>query len=235
MKKYSFIAIVVLAAFMAAACSRSKLSPEADENAWMYDETLPVPIQLGANDIPDLVTTKALPVVSTDQLKFKVLMMDINEGYVTPKVGSRILLNEWAQGDGTNLRFLASRNGTVVKHYYPMVPDTVSRFNYSFFAAHYPNTDDVMSQVSETVTAPGTAYVTFPLKTGTADHFNVDILHAKAHVVTPIVDTNGEKKMQVIFPTGRRVAPILNANADERRSVICFPLWYSAMKSAFSE
>ena len=89
MKKYSFIAIVVLAALMAAACSRSgKLSPEADENAWMYDETLPVPIRLGGSDVFSL-QTKAFDgqITSFNDLPIRVCAVDLNLGTNFANVG----------------------------------------------------------------------------------------------------------------------------------------------------
>lgn len=193
MKKYSLIAIIVLAALVVAACNRNrnKLSPEADENAWMYDETLPVPVLLGSGGISG-VETKSPEITSLNGVKFRVLVMDTHDEYVTPKVGSRQLLDSWATATGAEydqLQFLSSFSGGSKKYYYPMTSDTVSRFNYSFYAAYYPNSSATGASLGINPVVSddcSEAYVEFPMKTGSGDIYNVDVLHAKAEVDTPI-------------------------------------------------
>jgi len=189
MKKYSFIAIVVLAGALAA-CTQKELLPleSLGPDAWIYDETLPVPIQFQSGDIAGM-ETKALPIDDIDDVQFRVLMMDNISTYAQPKTGDPVFLDMiWAKSTSGNVSFLDGENGSVVHKYYPMSADTLSRYNYSFFAARYPT-----SGSSSVVNAPSEAYVTFPLRTGDNDIYNLDILHASASA--PSFEDGGEKYM----------------------------------------
>lgn len=162
MKKYSLIAIIVLAALVVAACNRNrnKLSPEADENAWMYDETLPVPIQFGSSGSPFTVESKGLAITSLTDLEFNILAMDFSKaigkasGYNVATLdegannGTSILLpgvdativhktpSPLPEGDYVQFK----KNGNAITRYYPMnAPATeADRSYYSFVAYKVP-------------------------------------------------------------------------------------------------
>ena len=177
MKKYSFIAIVVLAIALSACTQKELLPMEAmGENAWMYDETLPVPILFGNNSGMQ-VTTKGTAINNMSDLcnldYFEMMAVDF--GQSTPDV---LLDRVHATGiidpnDNTKykVQFLDA-GGSAVTRYYPQTT-AAERRNYSFFSYYIPFESTANPNVS---ISNGEMNATFALN---PDH-NEDILWARA-------------------------------------------------------
>lgn len=138
MKKYSIIA--VLAALLPLSVGCGKSAPEADENAWIHDESLRVPVLFGSATNID-ATTKAIkngPVTGSvmNTLDVGIVGVAEKESDATPVTWSTDL-------DGSilidNLGVTTTSAGAVVfspKIYYPFG----NKYAYSFYS-YYPYTN----------------------------------------------------------------------------------------------
>lgn len=122
---------------LAVGCSKS--FPTVDENAWIYDESLPVPIQFGS--LSSEVATKAVidhfPGGEFQQHPFGVFAWDEDSSDEMQVSAKSIFPNGykraeiWTANGISNIRF--QEQGAEVKPaYYPMS----SKYNYSFYAYH---------------------------------------------------------------------------------------------------
>lgn len=165
MKKYSFIAIVVLLASLTAACTYKELLPadSLGNDAWAYDETLPVPIEFGSDQNAFSIDTKGVELASLAGFNYHVLAMDLtkvqdfanytniktltsstdaNDVFLLKDVPATI--TNKAVGDasgpaGNYAQFLDAEGGNPITYYYPQVTDPDKRLNYSFVAYSVPN------------------------------------------------------------------------------------------------
>ena len=219
--KNSFITLTLLAAiaFLSACAKHVPEDSVAPEDRWMFDETLPVPIQFSAEDLYSL-ETKGAPIENATDLatiKFRVYAFDDHiygeapeldpdnimyidyeaNNMLKPSGDKRVLLKSWAQASAGKVQFLNSYSSSPSAKYYPLT-SAENRFNYSFYAAYIcgDNTTFNSSSVSEVVNiteviTDSEAYLEFPLRPGNGNLSNVDVLFAKAHA-TPFDDASGK-------------------------------------------
>ena len=154
MKKYSFIALVVLTlTSLLAACVRLDLLPPEDfsDSPWAVDKTLPVPILFGQGDIFQIETKSGdAPIINASELEGKhfavfsiahddgkSLSTDI--GYISDDVPSqtdnpRLLLNgAFAKSVDGKVSF-RNASDEMVTHYYYQPGNNDTKYNYMFMA-----------------------------------------------------------------------------------------------------
>ena len=126
MKRFSLIFLGALVMMIMAGCSKKNLQVTPDEDAWVDDLSLPVPIQFGSSSF---LETKAEGIESVDDLAGKVLGI-----YGLAKNGS-----DWTNGSEDALLYnaKASVTGSQVnlegdKKYYPRESDK----NFSFYGVY---------------------------------------------------------------------------------------------------
>lgn len=142
--------IISLGMLTALAVGCSKESPTINENAWIYDESLPVPIQFGS--LSSGMVTKAA-VTNLDGLSGEPIgvfawgegssdSMETSAKSIFPTTGyKRAVVSEIA--NGYSLAF-KEQGGDVKKVYYPMS----SKYNYSFYA-YYTGTEQIGGTLDE--------------------------------------------------------------------------------------
>ena len=184
-----FIICLLIAGGVLSACSRSLDHIHIqDENAWVYDTSLPVPIQFGLDN--DIAITKAVPsgmVNSLGNLDIGVFGLTPSASWTNPSAGQMnptsenvILCNQAVTLDD---------QGHLVfnpKRYYPLVSDRV----FDFYA-YYPHCP---TAVNNTVLETGTLYYSGS-KSYRALFKNIgytDILWAKAETAEVLSATNSE-------------------------------------------
>ena len=128
----------------------SKELPTVNENAWIYDESLPVPIQFGS--LSTGMVTKAA--VTEDNISSEhaigVFAWDEQKDMATsaksifPSDGYKRAEMSAVEGGGHRLVFKEQAGGSEKKVYYPMS----SEYNYSFYAYH-TGTEDIAGECGE--------------------------------------------------------------------------------------
>ena len=119
MKRFRFIFLGALVILMAG-CSKNNPQTPPDEDAWMYDLSLPVPVRFGSG----LPLTKA-EVNSLEGLEISIWGFDKNTDLSAPAEGA-VLLN--------NAKVTVSGGKIETGKYYPRK----STYNYAFYAC-YPS------------------------------------------------------------------------------------------------
>lgn len=148
MKKFSLY-VILIASVLMVGCNKKRYEPVIpEEDAWMYDATLPVPIKFG---ISNGITTKGMVEGWDDLGDRKIgifgLPKNLEEGYQTSypwglTTGGKLIVNEPSAVVFTD----AVGNGTIKfdngPFYYPPKDNSIK---YSFFA-YYPY--DALSNLS---------------------------------------------------------------------------------------
>ena len=156
MKKYSFIALVVLTLMSSAACVRLNLLPPEDfsDSPWAVDKTLPVPIQFGQGDIFQIESKAGDSPISTANFNgkhFAVSAVPRDPGstgnlnmHMYRATADDLLLNSaMAINNNGQIQFVDFDNGDEpINYYYPMYKNGVDPVNYTF-VAYRTTTEDV--------------------------------------------------------------------------------------------
>ncbi len=148
MKKLSYILLVAVAAF-AAACQKHGTLQESEEEPWLYDMTLPVPIQFGSS----APMTKAIVEGTELPLDARVGIFSYNKADGLDLSADNLLLNneEVSVGSGNSLTFV---NG---EKYYPLE----SKMYFSF-SGYYPyNEGGIVTLTASKISETGSLYQYF--------------------------------------------------------------------------
>lgn len=141
--------IISLGMLTALAVGCSKELPTVNENDWIYDESLPVPIQFGslstgmvtkAAVTEDNISGQAIGVFAWDEQK----AMETSAKSIFPSAGYKRAEMSAVEGGGHRLEFIEQAGGSEKKVYYPMS----SEYNYSFYAYH-TGTEDIAGEYGE--------------------------------------------------------------------------------------
>lgn len=131
MNKFSFI-FLVFAALATVGCSKHvAVEKPSSENAWIYDESLPVPIQFGVSDISVKVRSPFNDLNDLVGEKFGIIAMDVEKEEVLLKGETATCIYD-AVKDKKMLQFEKEK-------YYPYTSEN----NFSFFAYYKGNNQNV--------------------------------------------------------------------------------------------
>ena len=152
MKKYSFIALAIIAGILPG-CTHKELLPGGDpfnDAPWAVDRTLPVPINLGTGDIFQIETKSSeSPVSNAAALEGKHFAVtaiaksdsdraadfsQLTSAVADPSSESRLLLNSaYAKCAGGKIAFVDGA-GNAISKYYPQPASNETHHLYSFYA-----------------------------------------------------------------------------------------------------
>lgn len=175
MNKSTFI-ILGLAAVLTVACSKKHApeqpqTPVIEQEEWVSNESLPVPISIGQNTL-DAALTKAAPI--TDEniggTLFGVFGVDLEADGAWSETAEQVLLyDKYAKFEADKMQFVEAMGD--VQYYYPLI----TRFNYTFYGFHTSSETDFTAYKNDfNGTFEGDAlYTEIPLG-------RTDILWAKA-------------------------------------------------------
>ena len=175
MNKSTFI-ILGLAAVLTVACSKKHApeqpqTPVIEQEEWVSNESLPVPISIGQNTL-DAALTKAAPI--TDEniggTLFGVFGVDLEADGAWSETAEQVLLyDRYAKFEADKMQFVEATGD--VQYYYPLI----TRFNYTFYGFHTSSETDFTAYKNDfNGTFEGDAlYTEIPLG-------RTDILWAKA-------------------------------------------------------
>ena len=175
MNKSTFI-ILGLAAVLTVACSKKHApeqpqTPVIEQEEWVSNESLPVPISIGQNTL-DAALTKAAPI--TDEniggTLFGVFGVDLEADGAWSETAEQVLLyDKYAKFEADKMQFVEATGD--VQYYYPLI----TRFNYTFYGFHTSSETDFTAYKNDfNGTFEGDAlYTEIPLG-------RTDILWAKA-------------------------------------------------------
>lgn len=160
-------------AVLALSCSKGDpvIEPAPEQEDWVYDESLPVPITIGQHTY-DAVLTKAAPITeeTVEGTLFGVFGIDVGaEGEWSADAEQVVIYDKYARFDTDRMQFVSEEGD--VKYYYPMI----TRYNYTFYGFHTDASRDLAQyRAAFNASWEGDAlYAEFPM--GPAD-----ILWAKA-------------------------------------------------------
>ena len=175
MNKSTFI-ILGLAAVLTVACSKKHApeqpqTPVIEQEEWVSNESLPVPIRIAQNTL-DAALTKAAPI--TDEniggTLFGVFGVDLEADGAWSETAEQVLLyDRYAKFEADKMQFVEATGD--VQYYYPLI----TRFNYTFYGFHTSSETDFTAYKNDfNGTFEGDAlYTEIPLG-------RTDILWAKA-------------------------------------------------------
>ena len=142
MNKSTFI-ILGLAAVLTVACSKKHApeqpqTPVIEQEEWVSNESLPVPISIGQNTL-DAALTKAAPI--TDEniggTLFGVFGVDLEADGAWSETAEQVLLyDKYAKFEADKMQFVEATGD--VQYYYPLI----TRFNYTFYGFHTSSETD---------------------------------------------------------------------------------------------
>ena len=172
----NLLIILGAAAVLTVACSK-KYAPEQpqapviEQEEWVLNESLPVPITIGQQTL-DAALTKAAPItdVNIDGTLFGVFGVDLAGEAAWSETAEQVLLyDKYAKFADNKMQFVEAAGD--VTYYYPLI----TRFNYTFYGFHTSSETDFTAYKNDfNGTFEGDAlYTEIPLG-------RTDILWAKA-------------------------------------------------------
>lgn len=175
MKKTLFF-ILGVAAITMVACSKNNSVPEPvfEQEEWVENESLPVPISLGQKTL-DATLTKAAPVTSSniEGTVFGIFGVDVKaDATWTDNADNIVLRDGYAKYQTGKMQFVNPETDGDVTYYYPMI----TKYNYTFYGFHTGNektVSDYRDNLTTTFGGGGTLYTDLNLGA-------TDILWAKA-------------------------------------------------------
>lgn len=172
----NLLIILGAAAVLTVACSKKHApeqpqAPVIEQEEWVLNESLPVPITIGQQTL-DAALTKAAPItdVNIDGTLFGVFGVDLAGEAAWSETAEQVLLyDRYAKFEADKMQFVEATGD--VQYYYPLI----TRFNYTFYGFHTSSETDFTAYKNDfNGTFEGDAlYTEIPLG-------RTDILWAKA-------------------------------------------------------